>query len=109
MVITCTVRALLKKLNDQGIFVSLGKVLCLRPFFVTYPSDKEISLCPCKLCLNMKLLFECLKAQAKKDGEELGYSVSEFFMVSCKCNKSPNGYYQWECVKMKIVNKSFKM
>ena len=103
-VITCTIRALLKKLSDQGISVSLGKVLRLRPFFVTYPSDKEISLCLCKLCLNIKLLFECLKAQAKKDGEKLGYSISEFFMVSCPCNKSPNGYYQWKCVNEKCEN-----
>ena len=94
MSITCTIKALLNKLNDQGISVSLGKVLFLRPFFVTHPSDKEISLCLCKLCLNMKLLFECLKAQAKKDGEELEYSISEFFMVSCPCSKSLKRLYQ---------------
>ena len=66
MIITCTIRALLKELIDQGISVSLGKVLRLRPFFVTYPSNKEISLCLCKLCLNTKLLFECLKTQTKR-------------------------------------------
>ena len=104
MVITCTIRALLKNLNDQGISVSFGKVLRLRPFFVTYPSDKEISLCLCKLCLNTKLVFQCLKAQAKKDGEELGYSISEFFMVSCPCNKSPNGYPDHQTKVLKCKN-----
>ena len=66
MIITCTIRALLKELNGQGISVSLGKVLHLRPFFVTYPSDKEVSLRLCKLCLNTKLLFECLKTQPER-------------------------------------------
>ena len=25
-------------------------------------------------------------------------------MVSCPCNKSPNGYYQWKCVNEKCEN-----
>ena len=70
MVITCTIRALLKKLNDQEISVHLYKVLCLRQFFLAYPSDHDISLCLCKLCLNTRLLFKYLKAQARKDGKE---------------------------------------
>ena len=102
----CTVRALSEKLKDDGISESLSKVLNLRPFFVTYPSDKEISLCLCKLCLNVKLLFESLKGQTKKDNEELGNSISEFLMDSCSCNKPINGFYQWECVngKCKCLN-----
>ena len=48
--------------------------------------------------LNVKLLFESLKSHAKKDSDEIGKSISEFFMESCKCNRSINGFYQWKCV-----------
>ena len=101
MIITCTVRKLMTKLEDKGFKTSLGYVLNLKPFFVTYPSDKEISLCLCKLCLNVKFLFEGLKSQAKKDGEDLGISISDFLMGSCNCNRAVNGFYQWKCVNQK--------
>ena len=106
MIITCTIRALLKKLNDQEISVHLYKVLCLRQFFLAYPSDHDISLCLCKLCLNTRLLFKCLKAQAKKDGKESWYYISEFFMVSYPCNRSQQDidYYQYKCVIEKYEN-----
>ena len=101
MIITCTVRKLMTKLEDKGFKTSLRYVLNLKPFFVTYPSDKEISLCLCKLCLNVKFLFEGLKSQAKRDGEDLGISISDFLMGSCNCNRAVNGFYQWKCVNQK--------
>ena len=80
---------------------SLGKVLSLQPFFITYPTEKEISLCLCKMCLNAKLLFEQIKAQAKKNGDACPDSITEYFMSSCGCPKSQNGYYQWKRVTAK--------
>ena len=35
--------------------------------------------------------------KAKKDGDETYESISSFFMANCKCEKSPNEYYQWNC------------
>ena len=57
MVVTCPVRSIQRKVAEKDYTVSLGKVLSLRLIFVTYPTEKELSLCICKLCLNSKLLF----------------------------------------------------
>ena len=85
-------RKLLKK-----VMVSLGTVLNCRPFFVTYATDRELSLCMCKICLNSKLLFEVLMAKVKKDGDVAYDSLSSFYMHECTCTEAPNGYYQWNC------------
>ena len=98
MVLRCTGRMIKEQLIKKGFSISLGTVLSLKPFFVTYPTEKEISLCLCKLCLNVKLLFEPLATKAKRDGSEISQSTTEFFMFSCKCPKSLNGYYQLKCV-----------
>ena len=98
LVLTCTMRTIQKKLLEKGLAISLGKVLSLRPFFITYPTEKEISLCLCKMCLNVRLLFEPIKAQAKKDGDVCPASITEYFMSCCECPKSENGYYQLKCV-----------
>ena len=66
MVVACPIRSIQGKVAEKGYTVSLGKVLSLRPFFVTQPTEKELSLCLCKLCLNSKLFFEPKLVQAKK-------------------------------------------
>ena len=86
---TCTIRAVQKKLKEEeGIDVSIGKLLALKPFFITHPTDKELALCLCKLCLNCRLLLDVLNTQGKKDGERVTDSVTEFFMDSSKCEKT---------------------
>ena len=60
MVLICTVRDIQRKLFDKGHSVSLGKVVSLKPFFITYPTDKEVALCLCKLYLNVRLIMEPL-------------------------------------------------
>ena len=50
------------------------------------------------MCLNARLLFEPIKAQAKNDGDVCPDSITEYFMSSCECPKSENGYYQLKCV-----------
>lgn len=101
MVATCTVRSILQQASQQGISVSYGTAISVRPFFVTFATEKEIALCLCKVCLNCRMLLEPLMAQAKRDNDNVTESVSEFLMYSCKCSKSPNGYFQWNCVSMK--------
>ena len=92
LVVTCPVRSIQGKVAEKGYTVSLGKVLSLRPFFVTYPTEKELALCLCKLCLNSKLLFEPLLVQAKKDGDDISTSFTEFFMSLCSCPKAVNDF-----------------
>ena len=70
MVATCTVRAIQNKLIEGGVYVSLGKILSPQPFFISYATEKELALCLCKLCLNMKMLLEPLMARALKDGDK---------------------------------------
>ena len=55
-------------------------------------------MCLCKISLNFRLLFDPLVAQVKKDQNDVTDSITKFFMHSCKCPKSENGYYQWKCV-----------
>ena len=80
LVLTCTMRNIQKKFLEKGLAISLGKVLSLWPFFITYPTEKEVSLCLCKMCLNARLLFEPIKAQAKKDGNVCPDSITEYFV-----------------------------
>ena len=97
-VATCTVRELQSKLKNLDLDLSLGTVVALKPFFITYPTDKDYSLCLCKLCLNAHLLLKPLMVQAKQDGDELTDSVTQFFTHNVKCDKSTNGYFHWRCV-----------
>ena len=90
-----------EQVKAKGLSVSLGKIMSLKRFFVTYPTEKEISLCLCKLCLNACTLFEPLQAKAKRDGGSIEDSISNFFFPSCLCPKSINGFYQLKCLKGK--------
>ena len=92
-----TIRSIRKKLVQMEINVSIGCILCLQPFFITYTTEKEMSLCLCKICLNTKMMFDILMTRAKKDGDETFQSVSSFFMAGCSCPKVQNGYYAWSC------------
>ena len=98
MIITCTTRSIQKQLTDIGVDVSLGKIISLRPFFVMVASEKEISLCLCMLCLNVRMMYSHLEARAKKDNEVIPESITGFFMNSCNCAKDANGYYSWKCI-----------
>ena len=75
---TCTIRSIQDQLSQQDIVVSYGKIISLRPFFITFATEKEIALCLCKLCLNTRMLFEPLIAQAKRDGDPTTESITEF-------------------------------
>ena len=103
-ILTCTIHEMQQKLKDEGCEVSFGKIIDLKPFFIAYPTDKELALCLCKLCLNTRLLFDSLYMQSKKDEEEIPNSVTAFFMETCSCDKAENGYYKWSCVQQKCKN-----
>ena len=101
MIATCTVRSIQSKLEEKEVNVSIGSILAFCPFFITFETEKEIALCLCKLCLNTRMMFEPLMKQAKKDGDEFFSSITEFFMSSCQCYKSTNGFLSWQCVSGK--------
>ena len=101
MISTTTTKGIIKKLSDKGVEVPFGSVINNKPFFITYATEKELSLCLCKLCINMTFLFEPLMARAKKDGDETFQSISSFLMHNSTCAKSANGYYEWNCAGRK--------
>ena len=88
MVITTTVKVLQEKLVEKGIDVSMGKIVSLRPFFITYLTDKEIALCLCKMCLNARMMYGVQVKQAKEDGDEV--DTSSLTNFSCDRVPSPN-------------------
>ena len=64
-----------------------------------HASDKEVSLCLCKICLNTKFLYDVLLTKGKKDGDECYDSVSNFLMACsiswCKnCNNMKPAHLQ---------------
>ena len=101
MIATCTVRLIQSKLEEKGVNVPIGSILAFHPFFITFATEKEIALCLCKLCLITRMMFEPLMKQAKKDGDEFFSSITKFFVSSCQCYKSTNGFLSWQCVSGK--------
>ena len=100
---TCTLKLMKEKLSENNNDVSFGRILSLRPFFITFATEKIIALCLCKICFNARLLFDPLVAQAIKDQNDVSDSITNFFMHNYKCPKSENGYYLWKCVAGKCL------
>ena len=71
MILTETLSSIQKLLIGKGITASVGSILNLKPFFITYATEKEMSLFLCKICLNTKFLFDALMVKAKKYGDEI--------------------------------------
>ena len=101
MIPAATIKELQDKLLKNGINVSIGKMVSIKPFFIMYATEKEMALRICKLCLNAKMIYDALTSKAKKAGDTMPASITEFFMSSCKCPKSQHGYYDWNCVSSK--------
>ena len=93
MIVTETVCSVHKSLLCKGFNVSLGSVLNLKPFLVTYANEKEMSLCLCKLCLNTKFVFDALMNKVKKVGDESLTSITSFLMDG-SCPNGGNGYHK---------------
>ena len=103
------VKALQGKLSELNIEISVGTLLNLLPFFISFATEKEMTLCLCKICLNTKLLFDPLQQQAKKDNDKLTESISNFFMHVYKCSKAENSDFKLKCVDLKCSDcKSIK-
>ena len=79
MIVTCTICELQRKLMDAGINVSYGTVISMKPFYITYATEKENVLCMCKLCLNARLLFNPLMENGKSSGGTTFTSITFFF------------------------------
>ena len=67
--LTGTVRTTHQQFKDSGLTTLIGTIMNLKPFFITYPIEKEMALCLSKLCLSVRLLMEPLISKAKTDGD----------------------------------------
>ena len=65
-----------------------------------------MTLCLCKLGLNMSLLFQPLMIKAKKDGDQTNNFLSDFLLNKCSSPRSSNGYYQWSVLLVHVRNAS---
>lgn len=72
--------------------------MALIPFFINYATEREMTLCLCKLCPNTRLLFDSIMPEERKLGGEIFKSVTEFFTAKWYCTLSSNGFYNWACV-----------
>ena len=92
-VMTCTIRKLQVKLFAKyKMNVSTGTIFKLKPFFISFPTEKEKILCMCKLRLNLRMKFDCIMEHTKNQNGKVFISMSNFYMDNCTCNKSEVGY-----------------
>ena len=77
--------------------VSRGSVENYRPFFVGNATDREIALCQCKCCLNLRKMFEAMNDVLKDQGKMYYDSISYYFMANCNCPKTPILYWDCKC------------
>ena len=55
------------------------EILSLHPFFVIYTCHrKELALCLCFLCLNVRIMYNALYSKAKKDSNDISDSKTDF-------------------------------
>ena len=41
----CALKLMKEKLSENNIDISFGTILSLRPFFITFATEKEMALC----------------------------------------------------------------
>ena len=102
MLTTMTVSMMQANIEKKlGKSVSRGSIYALKPFFCVEPTDREKSLCLCKICLNTRQIFDAVGGCCKKNtAANFPVSISEYFMANCKCeDKDTNGYYNLKCIK----------
>ena len=87
MLTTMTVSMMQANIEKKlGKSVSRGSIYALKPFFCVEPTDREKSLCLCKICLNTRQIFDAVGGCCKKNtAANFPVSISEYFMANCKC------------------------
>ena len=109
-IVTCTHQKVVDLIKEKyGVSLPIGTVWIYKPFYVVYPSEKEKQLCLCTLCLNKRLLFNCLRNKYPMIGD----SLSGFLMGECDCPKHENGFWQLKCSAgscstCKVARKKYK-
>lgn len=97
-VMTCTIGKIQVKLFEKyNMNVSIGTIFNLKPFFISFPTEKEKILCMCKLSLNLCMKFDCIMEHTKNQNGKVFTSMSNFYMDNCTCNKSEVGHSSFDC------------
>ena len=105
LITTLSTRKMKKNMEKKlGMKLSIGNISACKPFFCGIPSEREMCLCLCKVCLNIRKLFDSIMSCLRKQSSEIvPHSISQFFMEGCEC-RSLNGYYPLECVRGNCTN-----
>ena len=79
-VATCTIRKLQSHLKEK-FDVSSGTVVKMKPFYITYASERETILCMYMTCLNSRVLYNVLMEHKKQNNGKVFSSISGVFIV----------------------------
>ena len=88
---TISVRDLVKKLKD-------GSVINYRPLFIGVATEREKLECLCKVCYNMRLLFDTLMHVVKVGNMQVFKSITAYLTSGKSCKFSPSGYAALDCI-----------
>ena len=96
-----TIRALQKDLVTDGINLSIGTLLKLKPYYLGPPSLREQILCMCGFCLNTRQLFDAIRKSGVND---IGDSISGYLTKNFTCEKSTSNYHKLSCILGSCLN-----
>ena len=100
---TTTVRKMVSHVTQYLKAASLGIVASLRPFFVSFPCDREKLECLCITCFNVRQFFYALMRYAKKQGFHIYTSITSYFTQNKHCRDHKNGYHSRDCITGKCA------
>ena len=92
--------------ENPNHYISYGVFIALKPFYVRPASDKELSMCLCKLHTHTRRSIECLVSLCKEQEVSLefdGYkSFFEHLQKNCPKDRDVEStYLSWECTPHK--------
>ena len=106
MIINESVKVLYHKFlqTNQGVKISYGTFLSLKPFYVRTATSKDIEMCCCKKHLHERWATKALIENCSKQNIELGEIINyySFFNFLAKhCTKDTMTHLSWECTPSK--------
>ena len=97
-VATITVRNLVNNLITRDHVFSYGTVINFRPFFIGVATEPEKLECLCRVCFNMRLLFDTIMKAVKEENLEEFKSITEYLKSGGSCKFGRSGYTALECI-----------
>ena len=91
-----SVRKLVSILKLRGHNFSYGTVINYRPLFIGVATEREKLECLCKICYNMRLLFDILMNHVEVMHQFA--TITQYLVSGASCKFSRSGYIALECI-----------